>query len=111
MLDDTRLWHLKAGIEDTMSTIRTFTEESMTSPADRMGMQTALQLAIKLHRSIVERMPTESLCLNYSCIGSCCYRQRDHEGPHLSEWGRTWTDQSDAAAAKQMVASMKGKTE
>ena len=60
---------------------------------------------------ITGAMPDGWLCRKHSSYGSTCYRGREHEGPHMSEWNHTWTDQSDAAAAKQIVASMKGKTE
>ena len=110
-MDDTRLWEWLDDVTDLMQRVRAFGEENIKAPQDRMDVQSALHLLSKFHSNVTGLMPAGWLCLNHSSYGSTCYRGRGHEGPHMSEWGHTWTDQSDAAAAKQIVASMKGKTE
>lgn len=110
-MDDTRLWEYLDDVTDLMQKFRAFSEENFKSPQDRMDMKSALHLLSGFHTKITGAMPDGWLCRKHSSYGSTCYRGRDHEGPHMSEWNHTWTDQSDAAAAKQIVASMKGKTE
>ena len=107
-MNDTRLWEWQANIADLMLQFRAFSNEGIKSPADRMAVQSGLKRLADFHRIIVELMPAGWLCLDYNSLGSCCYRQRDHEGPHLSEWGHTWTDESDQIAAAAIAKSMEG---
>lgn len=110
-MNDTRLWEWLDDVTHLMQQVQAVAQEDIQSPQDRMDVHSALHLLVGFHKKIVGLMPAKTFCLDYNAVGSCCYRNRDHEGAHMSEWNHTWTDKSDAAAAKQMVASMKGKTE
>jgi len=109
-MHDTRLWEWLDDVTHLMQQVQAVSREDIKSPQDRMDVQSALHLLVGFHKKVVGLMPANTFCLNYSSVGSCCYRNRDHEGPHLSEWHHTWTDESDAAAAKEIANSMKGIT-
>ena len=110
-INDTRLWEYLDDVTDLMHRVQAMSQEDIKSPQDRMDIHSALHLLVGFHKKIVGVMPPKLLCLKFSSLGSQCFRGRDHEGPHLSEWGNTWTDESDAASAKAIAKSMKGKTE
>lgn len=110
-MDDTRLWALKDSIEEGLRGSAAMLDGPRIEPAGERDLAFMLRKDLMNAHDKVTALMADSLCLNYSSVGSCCYRNLDHEGEHVSEWGHTWTDKSDASAAAEMVRSMGGKTE
>ena len=110
-MNDTRLWAVKESIEEGLRGVLAIVGGPRINPAAERDLAFGLRKDLQdAHEKICVLM-AEMLCLNHSSIGSCCFRNLDHEGPHVSQWGSTWTDQSDAQYASELVRSMKGKTE
>jgi hypothetical protein len=110
-MNDTRLWAVKDSIEEGLRVAAQIVGGPRISPAAERDLAFGLRKDLMNAHAKLNALLADSLCLNYSSVGSCCYRNRDHDGAHLSEWGHTWTDDSDASAAAEMVRSMGGKTE
>lgn len=110
-MDDTRLWALKDSIEEGLRGAAAILDGPRIGPAGERDLTFGLRKDLMNAHEKVTALMSDSLCLIYSSVGSCCYRNLGHEQSHMSEWGHTWTDESDDAAAKQIVTSMKGKTE
>jgi len=108
-MNDTRLWPIKDDVEAALRGIRKITDQRIASPRDSDNAYALMNHLKVAHRHLVELMHHDALCLNYSAVGSCCYRNNGHEGPHRSEWGSTWTDDSNAKAAAAISASMEGR--
>ena len=110
-MNDTRLWPLKDSIEEGLRGAAAILDGPRIEPAGERDLAFMLRKDLQNAHEKICVLMADLLCLNYSSIGSCCYRNLDHEGPHVSQWGSTWTDQSDAQYASELVRSMKGKTE
>ena len=110
-MNDTRLWEWLDDVTHLMQQVQAVAREDIKNPQDHMDVNSTLHLLVAVHKKVVGLFPADTFCLDYNSVGSCCYRNRNHEGQHMSEWGHTWTDESDAAAASEMVTSMGGKTE
>lgn len=110
-MNDTRLWPIKDDLEMTLRGVREVTDSGRIKPAhDSDKAYALLHHLIAAHRQVVELMhPDMPLCLNYSTVGSCCYRQSEHDGAHRSEWGSTWTDESDRLYGAAIAKSMEGR--
>lgn len=110
-MNDTRLWAIKESIEEGLRGAAEILEGPRVNPAGERDLAFGLRKdLLNAHDKVTELMG-DSLCLNYSSVGSCCYRNADHEGAHESQYGHTWDYKSDARAAAEMVRSMGGKTE
>ena len=110
-MNDTRLWAVKDDLEATMRGIRDVTDGGRIKPLRDSDLAYAvMQHLMVAHRNIVELMhPDIPLCLSYSAVGSCCYRQAEHGGLHRSEWGTQWSDESDQRTGAAIAASMHGR--
>jgi hypothetical protein len=111
-LNDTRLWRIKDDIEDLLQQVRSFTSgPAAKDPVDGAAMRTLLKLVSSAHEVTTELMDRETmpLCRRVSAVGSTCYRQAEHEGGHRSQWGSTWTNESDRATGDAIAKSMEGK--
>jgi hypothetical protein len=49
------------------------------------------------------------ICGKYNTVGSRCFLDAGHDGPHTSKWGATWTDESTARAAKKIAGEITGR--
>ena len=110
-MNDTRLWAMKDSIEVGLRGAAAIVGGPRINPPAERDLVVGLRKDLMNAHDKVTALMADLLCLNYSSVGSCCYRNLDHEGPHVSQWGSTWTDQSDAQYASELVRSMKGKTE
>ena len=110
-MNDSRLWEIKDDIEIAMRGVRNITDGPRISPPNESDKAYALlQHLVVAHRQVVELIHRDMpLCLTYSGFGSCCYRQVEHDGSHRSEWGNTWTDESDRLAGDAIAKSMQGR--
>lgn len=48
-------------------------------------------------------------CGVHSCVGSRCIRAPRHDGEHRSEYGSTWTDESNRRYGDSIAKTMKGR--
>jgi hypothetical protein len=104
MLNDTRLRQALTLTADASALLSELVDE-LPDDRDRNLLAGAIQF-LSSANGLAAKVEG---CGRYSCLGSLCVRPRGHDDPHRSEYGAEWTGESDAASARTIATSMKGR--